>query len=432
MRDTVDEITTDGYGISAVKGIHYGVWVLVAAVLTNLGAIGLGRFAIGMIIPKMGAGLGLTNTQLGIIVSGMFTGYLATTVISGALATRIGPRKVIATSMCMVSVGMVIAGTASGFWAALIGQLLTGIGAGGSNVPTLGLITRWYSQKNRGTATGIVLVGSGLGFALSGILVPYIIDVYGASGWRASWFYLSFIVLIITILGVLIFRNSPSEVGLKPVGEALNPVTPDAIQQDQSAEHGHWKDVYRSRPLWELGFIYLMFGFSYVGFTTFFAKYLVEEVGFTHGSAGELWFIVGLISLASGFLWGILSDKIGRRTTLIIVYALQGLCLASLGATHTPTIIVIASVVYATTLWSIPSIVSATCADYVGGRLAPAAIGMVTIFFGIGQVLSPSLSGYVKDLTHSFAIPFLISAAANAIGALLALMLPDRGGNPNH
>ncbi|MHB8840664.1 MAG: MFS transporter [Candidatus Aquicultor sp.] len=432
MRDTVDEITTGGYGVPADRGIHYGVWVLIAAVLTNLGAIGLGRFAIGMIIPKMGAGLGLTNTQLGIIVSGMFIGYLLTTVISGALATRIGPRKVIATSMCMVSVGMVIAGTASGFWAALIGQLLTGIGAGGSNVPTLGLITRWYSQKIRGTATGIVLVGSGLGFALSGILVPYIIDAYGASGWRASWFYLSCIVFVITVLGALIFRNSPSEVGLKPIGGNVSSEGSGELQRDDDGAHGHWKDVYRSRPLWELGFIYLMFGFSYVGFTTFFAKYLVEEIGFTHGSAGELWFIVGLISLVSGFLWGILSDKIGRRITLIIVYALQGLCLASLGATHNPTVIIIASIVYATTLWSIPSIMSAACADYVGGPLAPAAIGMVTIFFGIGQVLSPSLSGYVKDLTHSFAIPFLISAAANATGALLSLMLPNRDDHPNN
>lgn len=426
MHKLADEITTRDYHISGGRGVHYGIWVLVAGLLTNLGAIGLGRFAIGMIIPKMGAGLGLTDTQLGIIVSGMFVGYLITTVISGALATRIGPRKVIAASMFMVVVGMVIAGAATGFWTALIGQLLTGIGAGGSNVPTLGLITRWYSQRIRGTATGIVLVGSGLGFALSGLLVPYVIGAYGALGWRISWFYLSFIVFVITVLGAIIFRNNPSELGLEPVGSDKSFGGVDINQNDGGGVLGHWKDVYHSRSLWELGFIYLMFGFSYVGFTTFFAKYLVEEVGFTHGSAGELWFIVGLISLVSGFLWGALSDKIGRRVTLFVVYALQGLCLASFGLTHDPALIIGASIVYATTLWSIPTIMSATCADYAGGALAPAAIGMVTIFFGIGQVMSPWLSGLIKDLTHSFSIPFIISAVANATGAFLSVMLPDR------
>jgi len=427
MQDAVDEIGIDNSGAYVSRRIHYGIWVLVAALFTNFGAIGLGRFAIGMIIPEMGAGLSLTNTQLGIIASGLFLGYLGSTVISGVLATGLGPKMVIAISMSLVSLGMVLAGFASGFWLALAGQLLIGIGAGGSNVPTLGLVTRWFAQKSRGSASGIVLVGSGLGFALAGILIPSLLDFYGDTGWRASWFYLSFMVFMITVLGILVFKNNPGELGLRPVGYKSNPMlNTDRDSKDVLDKKPHWKDVYASRPLWELGFIYLMFGFSYVVFTTFFAKYLVEEIGFTQSSAGQLWFIVGIISLVSGFLWGALSDKIGRKNALFIVYSLQGACLLMLALAQGASMIVVISIFYALTLWSIPSIVSATCADYVGGKLAPTAIGMVTIFFGLGQVISPSLSGLIRDATQSFSIPLMVSAGASLAGAILAMILPAK------
>jgi len=428
MQDAVDEVGIDSSGTYAGRRIHYGFWILLAALFTNFGAIGLGRFAIGMIIPEMGADLSLTNTQLGVIASGLFLGYLGSTVISGALSTRFGPKVIIAISMSLVSFGMVLAGFASGFWLALAGQLLIGIGAGGSNVPTLGLVTRWFAQKSRGSASGIVLVGSGLGFALAGILIPSLLGFYGDTGWRASWFYLSFMVFMITVLGILVFKNSPRELGLRPVGSGSGPM-PATDRDDKEAldRQTHWKDVYASRPLWELGFTYLMFGFSYVVFTTFFAKYLVEEIGFTQSAAGQLWFVVGLISLISGYLWGMLSDKMGRKNALFIVYLLQGACLLMLALAQGASMIVVISIFYALTLWSIPSIVSATCADYVGGKLAPAAIGMVTIFFGLGQVISPSLSGLIRDATQSFSIPLMVSAGANFTGAILATMLPGRG-----
>lgn len=429
MQNAVDEIGIDNGAAYAGRRIHYGIWVLIAALLTNFGAIGLGRFAIGMIIPEMGAGLSLTNTQLGVIASGLFLGYLGSTVISGALATRFGPKMVIAISMSLVSLGMVLAGLASGFWLALAGQLLIGIGAGGSNVPTLGLVTRWFAQKSRGLASGIVLVGSGLGFALAGILVPSLLGFYGDTGWRASWFYLSFMVFMITVLGVLVFKNSPRELGLRPVGSGNSSTLETETDRDAKEvldKQPHWKDVYVSRPLWELGFTYLMFGFSYVVFTTFFAKYLVEEIGFTQSSAGQLWFIVGIISLVSGFLWGTLSDKIGRKNAFFVVYSLQGVCLLMLALAQGASMIVVVSMLYALTLWSIPSIVSATCADYVGGKLAPAAIGMVTIFFGLGQVISPSLSGLIRDATQSFSIPLMVSAGVSLAGAMLAMILPAR------
>jgi len=407
------------------RRIHYGIWVLIVGILTVFGSIGLGRFAIGMIIPEMGVALGLTNTQLGLIVSGTFFGYLASTAVSGYLSSLYGPRKVIAGSMFLIVFGMLMASSATGFWMAVAGQLLIGIGTGGSNVPTMGLVTRWYARRFRGTASGLMTVGSGLGFAVAGTLVPFLIAFYGTDGWRAGWFYLGAIVLAIAFLGVLVFRNSPGEAGHEPVGGT--DVAPEAGHvESPTAGRLDTKGLYRSRPLAKLGATYFMYGFSYVMFTTFFAKYLIEEVGFSATRAGGLWSTIGAVSILSGFLWGMLSDKIGRKQVLFMVYLLQGLALAALSATKDPGPVVAVSLVYALTLWSVPAIMAATCADYVGGALAPTAFAIVTLYFGAGQVISPWISGYIVDVTSSFSVPFMVSAAAGFAGAALSLMLSER------
>ena len=413
-------------GTSTGRRIHYGIWVLIVGILTVFGSIGLGRFAIGMIIPEMGIALSLTNTQLGLIVSGTFFGYLASTAVSGHLSSLYGPKKVIAGSMFLIVFGMLMASSATGFWMAVAGQLLIGIGTGGSNVPTMGLVTRWYARKFRGTASGLMTVGSGLGFALAGTLVPFLIAFYGADGWRASWFYLGAIVLAIAFLGVLVFRNSPGEAGHEPVGGA--DVAPDVSRVESllAASRLNTKALYRSRSLAKLGATYFMYGFSYVIFTTFFAKYLIEEVGFSAARAGGLWSTIGAVSIVSGFLWGMLSDKVGRKQVLFIVYLLQGLALAALSFTKDPGLVVAVSLVYALTLWSVPAIMAATCADYVGGVLAPAAFAIVTLYFGAGQVISPWISGYIVDVTGNFSVPFMVSAAAGFAGAALSLMLSER------
>jgi MFS family permease len=66
---------------------------------------------------------------------------------------------------------------------------------------------------------------------------------------------------------------------------------------------------------------------------------------------------------------------------------------------------------------------AAAAGDYVGSRLAPAGIGFVTVFFGIGQALGPAVGGYLADLTRSFLASFLLASGISLTGAILSLYL---------
>jgi nitrate/nitrite transporter NarK len=184
-----------------------------------------------------------------------------------------------------------------------------------------------------------------------------------------------------------------------------------------------WKQVYRSGSLWHLALVYVAFGFSYVIYTTFFAKYLQAEAGYTKEAAGSLWTIVGWISIFCGLIWGSVSDTIGRQYGLALVYGLQAAAFALFALWRAPAGYALSAVLFGLTAWSIPGIVAAACGDCVGARLAPAAFGFVTLFFGLGQAVGPSVAGALADSLGSFGPAFLLAAGVALLGSVSSLLL---------
>jgi len=67
--------------------------------------------------------------------------------------------------------------------------------------------------------------------------------------------------------------------------------------------------------------------------------------------------------------------------------------------------------------------VAAACGDYLGTRLALAALGFMTLFFGLGQAAGPSVAGAIADATDSFSSAFLLAAGVAFLGGLGSLLL---------
>ena len=87
---------------------------------------------------------------------------------------------------------------------------------------------------------------------------------------------------------------------------------------------------------------------------------------------------------------------------------------------------------FAITAWSVPALMAASAGDIFGARLAPAAIGLVTLVMGVGQAIGPYLAGRIADATHSFAPAFLAAGGVAVImgagGSWLLDPRPRRGG----
>ncbi len=396
--------------------LHYGIVVLALIVLAVFCALGLARFGYTSILPAMQQGLGLSNTQTGQLQTLNLLGYLLAVVPAGLLAARFGPRIVIAVSLFVVSAAMLLTGLVPDFTAACAGRFLAGIGGAGGNIPAMGLVSAWFGARRRGLASGIGVTGSSLALIVTGPLVPAIIAAGGPDGWRLSWYALGGLGLVASGLCALFLRNRPADMGLALIGENQN--APARGGSAPASPRLDWSSVYRSGLLWHLALIYCAFGFSYIIYSTFFIKHLVRDSAFTAAAAGMLWMQVGIVSLPSGLVWGSLSDRFGRTIVLVCVFALQALSFALFGLSRDPAAVYASALLFALTAWSIPALMAALAGDTFGPRLAPAALGLMTIIFGIGQALGPYCAGALADATRSFSSAFVIAgAAALLIGA---------------
>ena len=79
----------------------------------------------------------------------------------------------------------------------------------------------------------------------------------------------------------------------------------------------------------------------------------------------------------------------------------------------------LSAILFGLSAWSIPTIMAATAGDLVGPRLAPAALGFVTL----GQSIGPALGGYLADASGSFMLPFLVAGIISFIGTIFSLYL---------
>jgi MFS family permease len=391
-------------------------------VLVVFSALGLARFGYTSILPAMQESLSLTNAQTGVLQSWNLLGYLITVVVAGTLATRFGPRVVIALSLLIVAAGMGLTGFIPTFGAACAGRFLAGVGGAGSNVPAMALISAWFGVRRRGMAAGTGVAGSSLGLIVTGPMIPAILQRTGDDGWRLSWYVLAGLTLLVSAAAALFLCNRPADKGLRPIGEssAERSLAPTAV----AAARPDWRSVYRSKLLWHLAGIYFGFGFSYIIFSTFFIRHLTSEVGLSRLAAGTLWMQVGMVSVVSGFLWGSVSDRWGRRASLLWVFGLQGAAFLFFGLSREWWGVYFSSALFALTAWSVPALMAALCGDLFGARLAPAALGLITMVFGLGQALGPYVAGVIADAAGSFLPAFLLAGCiALAVGGGGSLIL---------
>jgi MFS family permease len=402
-------------------------WViLVVGTLVVFASLGLARFGYTIVLPAMQQGLSMDNTQAGVLATANLVGYLALSVIGGALASRFGPRAVIAAGLGIAGVAMILTGLVDTLVGAAAWRGLTGVGSGASNVPVMGLMAAWFSLRRRGLASGIAVAGSSLALIVLGPVVPPVLSAYGESGWRVCWFGFGAAALLMAMLALLLLRNSPADLRREPIEPG--PQSPDSRPPARPLQ---WGAVYRSPAVWHLGLVYVAFGFSYIIYMTFFVKCLVAEGGYTQQAAGSLFMTMGWFSLFCGLIWGAVSDAIGRKAALVIVYLIHVTAFSLFGLWPTTAGFTVSAVLFGLSAWSIPAVTAAACGDMVGPRLAPAALGFVTLFFGVGQAIGPTVAGAVADAAHSLLPPMLLAAGVALLGAIGAGLLRPATAPPN-
>ena len=397
--------------------LHYGWIITFTGMAVLFACLGLGRFSLGMLLPSMGISLKLNYSQMGLIGTGNFIGYMISVVLAGIIARVIGARWTISLGLVLVGSSMVLISRATGFIEIMTLYVATGVGSGLANVPMMGLVSHWFLKSNRGRAAGTMLSGNGIAIVFTGLFIPWVNVYMGAEGWRTGWLTIGIISLFIAAIAAFLLRNEPGEKGLEPLGKAdAISVASESDPQKKESTTNKWSIVH-------LGCIYALFGATYVVYATFIVTTMVNERGFGENTAGTFWAIVGGLSIFSGPLFGWLSDRLGRKIGIMMAYTLFTISYI-LVAANLPDPFLYASIgVFGISVWSLPTIMSAAVGDYAGPVRAVKAFGFITLFFGVGQITGPAVAGFTADITGTFSMAFWLCAALTGGAVVLTYFL---------
>ncbi len=401
------------------KGMPYAWWILLSAMLSVFVSLGVGRFALGMLLPAMAVDLGLGYAQMSGISAVGFVGFLLGLLWARRLQPHYGDRRLTFRAIMAMIATMAGISIVGSFVPLLILYTGTGLGSGIAFVCTINLTRRWFTSKWRGRADGFLVVGAGLAIMLAGWAIPLINSTMGPHSWRLGWLGLAAVCLPLALICRIVLRNRPADLGLRPFG-----TDGQTVDQDRNGATQATSPVSLHFLIMLLGTIYFLFGTAYVVYGTFAITTLVREHGMTEARAGQFWIWLGFFCLFCGPLLSALSNYMGRRAGIALALLLQGSAYILLAYGSSDAAFYLSAALFGLSVFGVPLIIAATATDYLPPDRAISAIGAITVAFGLGQILGPILAGIMAEYSGSFTIAYLAAIVPVALAITLTLTLP--------
>ena len=384
--------------------LKHVVWLALALSAGSALSLGITRFSYGLLLSPMRADLGWSYTLAGAMNTVNALGYLLGALITPGLLHRHGASTVLMVGTVLASVFMALSGFFTDTTFLLVQRLLAGVAsalvfiAGGLLAARLGAL-----QPGRGGfLIGLYYGGTGFGIVLSALLVPAVLAVAGdvPHGWAWAWWALA---LACAAVGVLLLW--PARVLLQ--------LAPIVVAGDRPAEEFSW------RPL---GFAlagYAMFGVGYIGYMTFVIA-LLKEQGASGSDITIFYALLGLAVLASSRIWARMLDRYKGGQVLALLCALLGLATVLPALTSAWPVIIASGVLFGGVFLSLVASTTALVRHNLPQAAWAKGISAFTIVFAAGQIVGPTMVGWIADGPGGLTRGLVFSAIALWMGAALA------------
>jgi predicted MFS family arabinose efflux permease len=366
-------------------------------------ALGLARFAYGLLLPPMRSDLDWSYAQAGALNTANALGYLGGAVVAAPIGRRLGTRRGFACGMALAAVSLLGAGLTPSFVLQLLLRLAAGVGSALTFIGGAALVAKLgeRSPHRSGLLLSLYTGGAGVGIVISGLLVTPLLASLGPSGWHAGWIGLA-------VLSALCL------VATLPALRAVSDPDPPSPAHRRRGRAG------LVRPLLLPGFGYLLFGGGYIAYMTFAVAYL-KGAGFSRWGVTAFWTVLGVSVLAGVPLWGRVLDRLrsGHALALLdavlVVGAVLPLVAPGLAAGMA------SAVVFGGTFMAVPAAMAHVARRVLPPHAWAAGIGGVTVAFAVGQSVGPGLAGVLADTAGGAGLGLVLAAVVLAAATLVYL-----------
>ncbi len=391
----------------------------------------LDRVNVGFAKLQMLSDLQFSETVYGLGAGVFFIGYFLFEVPSNILMHRVGARVWIARIMltwAVISAASLLVKTPTQFY---IVRFLLGVAEAGFFPGIVLYLTYWFPAARRSRMNALFMIGIPVAGVFGGPLSGWIIASFNDVGHLASWQWLFLIEAIPSVvLGVITLFYLPNSIRASAwLSEEEKTLLERNIAADGAGKtHDSIAAVFKDGRVWLMAVIYFCCMMGLYGIS-FYLPTLIKASGVKNAlDVGLLTAIpyacavISMISVARS------ADRAGERRWHFAFASLAGalgLFLSTVFGHNVPLAMVALSIGTAGMLATMPVFWAWPSAILAGGSAA-AAIGMINSIGNLAGFVSPSIIGWMKDVTQSTNAGMYCVAAAMVIGAGLALLQPKQ------
>jgi OFA family oxalate/formate antiporter-like MFS transporter len=343
-------------------------------------------------------------------------------ILAGKCQDRFGPRITASIGGVLVGIGFIWISQSTSYLVWVLGfGVLAGIGIGFGYSSVTPPALKWFPPAKTGLIAGLVVSGFGLASVYIAPLSKYLLGAWGLQN-SMLFFGLAFLVVV---CGLSMRLFNPPE-GYVPTGDGPASVSQDSPSLKQMDYRP--SEMMKTRLFYTLWFIYFIgagAGLMVIGSVAGMAKESIGEMAFV---------VVALMAVGNAggrIIAGLISDKIGRSSTLVIMLAFQAalmfLCPFFIGGknSNAAILVVLATLIgfnYGTNLTLFPSFTK----DLWGLKNFGTNYGIIFTAWGVGGFVMGRLSQMLVASTGSYTSSFMTAGILLLVGAVLTLTLKQR------
>jgi MFS family permease len=370
------------------------------------------RGSLSTALPLIERELGLTPSQLGIVLSAFYYGYVVMMAPAGWFAERFGAPVVLTAGVITWSLATLFTGLASTFVALLVLRLLLGVGESVAFPCASKALAQTVSIDRLGSANGVLSFGYLLGPAAGTLVGGLLMD---SVGWRPVFVLFG----LLSLAWIIPWRR----VVISP---ASAPVQISSVQPSLGT-------IARQRGLWSAGVGLFCTNYSFYFIIAWLPFYLVQARGFSINSMVWTASWAYLLTAVSALLAGWLTDRwsrTGRSVSVIhkvimAAFTVGGiLCMTAM--TVLPAWGLIAALFVYQVLAGLSSpTVLAVPQIFAGPHASGRWVGLQNAIGAAAGLVAPAATGFIVDSTGQFTFAFLVAGVANVLGFLgWVLLMP--------
>ncbi|HFD5423484.1 TPA: OFA family MFS transporter [Streptococcus pyogenes] len=334
----------------------------------------------------------------------------------GNLVEQYGPRLTGTVSAILYASGNMLTGLAidrKEIWLLYIGYgVIGGLGLGAGYITPISTIIKWFPDK-RGMATGFAIMGFGFASLLTSPIAQWLIETEGLV---ATFYLLGLIYLIVMLFA--------SQLIIKPTAAEIAILDKKRLQNNSYLIEGMTaKEALKTKSfycLWVILFINITCGLGLISVVAPMAQDLT-------GMSPEMSaIVVGAMGIFNGFgrlVWASLSDYIGRRVTVILLFLVSIIMTISLIFAHSSLIFMISIATLMTCYGAGFSLIPPYLSDLFGAKELATLHGYILTAWPIAALTGPMLLSITVEWTHNYLLTLCVFIVLYILGLMVALRL---------